>query len=252
MPSLLYGSGFYYGGTYLDSPIYPVAGAVVGEPRPVIRAQTPERVGPVEADEEMEVGQRYLAEAREAFRRGDYAAAVRLASHAAVERPRSSEVHQFTSLAFVAPANYRPAAAAAHVGLELGRPWNWATLRRHYDDPADYTPHLRALEEFAGKNTKAAYAQFLLGYHYLMLGHSEPAVRRLAHVVQLQPRDELAKDLLKSLRGERLPDTRPKIVPLRPAVPGENEPQEEPKTSEPAPRRSAAPSGHEHEHGGSR
>jgi len=251
VPSLLYGSGFYYGGTYPYYPRYPVTDIVVGEPRRIIRAQTPDGVAPVDGDEENEVGQRYLAEAREAFRRGDYAAAARLASHAAVELPRSSDVHQFTSLTFVALANYRPAAAAAHVGLELGRPWDWATLRRHYGDPADYTPHLRALEEFAGKNAKAAYAQFLLGYHYLMLGHTEPAARRFARVVQLEPRDDLVKGLLKSLRGEAQSDSTPRIVPLRPAAPAEDEPQEKPKKTESAPRQSPPPSEHRHEHGAS-
>jgi tetratricopeptide (TPR) repeat protein len=187
--------GSVYGGSavYLDAaPAYPAV-----EQFAEAEQQSP-------ADEfESEAGMQYLASARDAFRRADYREAARMAGHAAVEMPRNAEVHQFSSLVLFAVAEYRGSATAAHVALSLGTFWDWPTLSRQYSQPVNYTPQLRALEKYVRENPTAAYAPFLLGYHYLMLGHRKAAERNLAKAVELSPDDKLAARLLKALQQKK-------------------------------------------------
>ncbi len=221
-----YGYPSYYGdrsGYLSGAPIDGTAGAVV------IRGQSPDtRTQPVTDERTTQEGNRFLAQARSAFRSGDYRQSVRLAGHAAVEMPRSSEVHQFTSLSLFALAEYRGAASAAHAGLSVGSAWDWSTLRGFYADADDYTPQLRALEKHVRENPNAAYAHFLLGYHYLMLGHSDSARQKLSMVLKLTPEDKLAARLLNSLAGG-----------------GEKGANEAPAAPE---RGEEGPDGHRHEH----
>ncbi len=160
-------------------------------------------------------GTQYLSQGRQLFRRGDYRQAVRMGGHAAVEMPRSSEVHQFTSLALFALGDYRSAAAVAHAGLSIGSAWDWSTLRGFYAVANGYTPQLRALEKHARENPKAATSHFLLGYHYLMLGHADSAGRELSLAVKLAPEDKLAAGLLDSLTGGKAKAQDAPTVPER-------------------------------------
>lgn len=141
----------------------------------------------------------FYSQAREAFRHGEYENAARLARHAAVEKPRDTDVQQFLALALFADADYDDAANVAHAVLHRGPYWEWKTLKQYYAEPADYRPQLRALEKYAREEPSAGQAYFLLGYHYLMAGHSGAARRRLSHAAKLDPEDELLTRLLKQL-----------------------------------------------------
>lgn len=184
-----------------------------------------------------EAGQEFLDRAQAAFRQGSYGDAARLAGHAAVEMPRNAEVHQFMALAMFALTDYRGAASAGHAALSLGQPWDWPTVRGFYARADDYTSALRALEKYVRDNPSAAYARFLLGYHYLILGHEESARRHLARAVELQPSDELARRLLEDLGGtppeSRAPQGQPQPSPEAPAPPDSEDSHE----------------GHQHSHG---
>jgi hypothetical protein len=58
---------------------------------------------------------------------------------------------------------------------------------------------LRLLEEYCKSNPKDAPAHFVLAYHYIVAGYNEEAAELLKIVVQLQPKDLVAKRILESL-----------------------------------------------------
>ena len=62
-----------------------------------------------------------------------------------------------------------------------------------------YTLQLRALEAYCRSNPKAADGRFLLGYHYLTMGHTEMALTEFRAASELQPKDEVSASLVRSL-----------------------------------------------------
>ena len=67
-----------------------------------------------------------------------------------------------------------------------------------YPNPETYVDQLRALEAFTKANPKDSAAHFLLAYHYLVLNRPPEAVTQLQTVVQLNPNDQLAKQLIQA------------------------------------------------------
>lgn len=140
-----------------------------------------------------------MALADDAFRNGDFKTALTAVDNAARLMPQNADVHQFRSLVLVALERYRESAAAAHAALVVGRGWNWDTLRSFYPTKEDYTAHLRAIEEYRSDDKTNAVGRFLLGYHYMMLGHSDAAGKELAAAVALEPSDRLSAELLSGI-----------------------------------------------------
>jgi hypothetical protein len=58
---------------------------------------------------------------------------------------------------------------------------------------------LRALEGYCRQNGQSAAARFVLGYHYLTQGHADVAVQQFKIVSTLQPKDQLASQLIQQL-----------------------------------------------------
>jgi len=135
--------------------------------------------------------------AREAFQAGDYATALSQVNLAIKENPSDEVLHEFLALTLFAQKDYSGAAATIHSVLAVGPGWDWATMASLYgNDVAPYTAQLRGLETFTKSNPNDAASQFLLGYHYMTTGHPENAAKEFASVVKLQPKDQVAKDLL--------------------------------------------------------
>lgn len=157
---------------------------------------------PDQNNEMTEKGAQLMEQARQAFLAGNYEAASRIIAQAAQEMPKNHDVHQFRSLILFAMGDYANSAGAAHVALTGGPGWNWETLRSFYNDKETYTEQLRNLEETRKQSPEAAELRFLLGYHYLMMGHVESAAKELATAVELEPRDELSKKLLEAITSK--------------------------------------------------
>ena len=68
-----------------------------------------------------------------------------------------------------------------------------------YGDVNTYTQQLRALEAFIRDHPNDSAARFVLAYHYLVTGQTDPAVRQLGQVVKLTPNNTLAADMIKAL-----------------------------------------------------
>ena len=105
-------------------------------------------------------GNEYLASARDAFLRGDYHQAIRLAGHAAIEDPRSAAVHDLLMLSLFASGDYRGAAMEAHAAASLGQPIHWDTLYSYYGNVTPYTEQLRKLEKDVAANPNDPAARF--------------------------------------------------------------------------------------------
>ncbi len=154
-----------------------------------------------------------LAEARTAFHQGDYNEALKLARQVA-EKPqpslettepkndkqnaRDAEVQQFLALVYFALARYQDGFSAAHAGLHHGGRWDWKTLSAYYAKTKDYTDQLRALEDSIRKKSTPE-KRFLIGYHYVMMGHPKAARAQFARVLEKKPDDALVRELLKTL-----------------------------------------------------
>ena len=77
----------------------------------------------------------------------------------------------------------------------------WKDLYGYYNDANKYTTQLRALEKAAAGDSKSASGDFLLGYHYLMIGAHENAKTELTAAAKLTPSDKLAAQFLQQLQS---------------------------------------------------
>ena len=154
-----------------------------------------------------------LAEARAAFRQGNYDEALALARQVADEQQpkrettsatnderstRDVDVQQFLSLVYFALGKYDEASNAAYTALSRGRPWKWKTLGSHYAKTSDYSSHLRALENSIREESTPA-KRFLIAYHYLMMGQPKAARAQFTRAAKYRPDDGLISRLLRDL-----------------------------------------------------
>lgn len=144
---------------------------------------------------------RHFDEARERFRRGEYANAGALVDEAIRLLPNDPTLHQFRALVLFARGKYQDAAAAAYSVLAVDSGWTRDTLSKLYDDPKQYEAQFRALQRFVETNPRAIDAQFLLGYHYLMLGEFERALQNLEVVRAARPDDRVTANLISAIRN---------------------------------------------------
>jgi hypothetical protein len=108
-------------------------------------------------------------------------------------------LHEFRSLVLFALGRYPESAATIHAVLAVGPGWDAKTLTGLYPDMDTYTAHLRALEDQRDKTAKAADIRFLVGYHYMTLGHSKEALDQFRRASELQPKDSVAAALVATL-----------------------------------------------------
>ena len=171
----------------------------------------------------------YQLRAEQAFREGDYEEAARLSDHAILEDNRNGKLHLFASQILFALGDYASAAAAIQQAAALLGRGEWGFVVENYQEfyrNEDYVTQMARLDEYIEQNPEAAYARFLRGYHFLYLGHMEAARDDLAKAFELEPRDLLAAELLKTAGGE-VPtpsaESRPEaeVIPL----PAEEQPE---------------------------
>ena len=139
--------------------------------------------------------------ARDAFKAGDYAAALDLTDEALKGVPGDPLVHEFKALVLFARGEDPRAAAELHDVLAVRPGMDWTTMSGLYPDVATYTGQLRALEDRCRQDPKAAAPRFVLAYHYLAAGHNDAAVAQLKELIALEPGDRVARRLLASLTG---------------------------------------------------
>lgn len=156
--------------------------------------------------------------ARGLFRQGQYQAALKETDRALAITPNDSLMHEFRALCLFSLRDYQQSAAAVHAVLTAGPGWDWATVSNLYRSSNDYTNQLRALEIQCSQSPSNTAAHFLLAYHYLLCEHHEQAAGELRQVVQLEPNDQLAAQLLQGLTtpAKQPPPSNQPPAPARP------------------------------------
>ncbi len=194
-----YGAGIYNWGYY---PYYNpyctrtiiIGGAPYSYSQPFATADYPESL-------EAQASQDF-AMARNAFYGLNYGAALASVDSALTKTPQDQAMHEFRALVLFARGEYEPAAATVHSILAVGPGWDWATMRQFYPSVDVYTQQLRALEDFRRSNPRVAHARFLLAYHYLTCGYNDAAAKELQLVVEMEPRDRIASQILGMITHE--------------------------------------------------
>jgi len=144
-------------------------------------------------------------EARAAFRRGEYERTLTLLDRVVKETPSDNTAHEMRALTLFALGRYEEAAGGLNALLAVAPGWNWETMRGLYPNVDTYTRQLRALEDFVKDHDDNAAGHFVLAYHYLVAGHQDAAQRHLQDVVELEPGDRVAKQLLHGLEKREAP-----------------------------------------------
>ena len=158
--------------------------------------------------------------ARTAFRQGQYDDALNLLDRVVKENPSDTTAHELRALTLFAMGRYDESAATLNSLLAVAPGWSWETMSGLYPNINTYTQQLRDLEAFTKDEPKSAAGRFVLGYHYLVAGHQDAARRQFERVVDLEPKDRVAQQLLSGL--EKADDRRASVDPP-PAPPAERE-----------------------------
>jgi len=139
-------------------------------------------------------------DALNAFKAGDYAAALAGFDKALKLTPNDSVIHEVRALTLFALGRYPEAAATLNAVLAVAPGMDWTTISNVYGSVDAYTQHLRKLEDFCKSHPGDAAAHFVLAYHYIVGGHAEMAAEALKVVVAKQPGDMVAERLLEALQ----------------------------------------------------
>jgi tetratricopeptide (TPR) repeat protein len=217
--------------------------AYSGDDSYVATYQPPTEEAPQEppSEEAQDVADQYYSAAYDAFRRGDYSAALRQASHAAVELPNHNEIHELISLSLFALGDYRAASMEAHAAAGLGPVSDWPRLYAHYGNIDTYRGQLDKLVKFQKENPNSPEAEFLLGYHNLMMGHKEIALKQLERALAKVPQDQVARKLVKDLGGNPPPAPGEEAAPAAGAAPAAEETPSADEAPPPSPDEAAPP-----------
>ena len=175
---------------------------------PATPAAPTTRPAPVAAEDP---GLTVLAAARDAFRQRDYQQARLFAEGAVQRRPGDPAAHEFYALTLFALQEYQAAATVLNALLAAAPGWDWTTMQRLYAAPSEYEPQLRSLENYTKAHPDDAPARFVLAYHYLVCGHGPQAINALKKVSELQPRDAIAGNLLRTLQAAELAQAEPAL-----------------------------------------
>jgi tetratricopeptide (TPR) repeat protein len=146
-----------------------------------------------------------LEKSRAAFKQGDYLAASKAVDEALAHTPGDVTLHEYRALVFFALGKYADAAGVLNPVLASGPGWGWDTMIAFYDGSSTYDGQLRKLEAYVKGSPDKADGRFLLGYHYLVCGHTDKAYEQFDKTVRLQPADSIARQL-RDLTRESLPD----------------------------------------------
>jgi tetratricopeptide (TPR) repeat protein len=201
-----YAPTFNYSNPYYEEPETPVATGL--DYSQALSMPTPQQVQRIDEEVPKKAVSK-LDKARAAFKDGDYPEAQALVEQAIERLPSDTTLHEFRALVLFARKSYREAASALYAVLSVGPGMDWDTMSTLYPDTETYQKQLRSLESYVKGHPKAAYAHFLLAYHYLVLDEKEGATEELAAVVKLEPKNKLASNLYDALTSKAADATKP-------------------------------------------
>ncbi len=188
-------------------PAPPVQNTYINYAEPVSVAAAAHPPGDEEA---VKIAETKSAEAversRSAFKQGDYVTAMSAVDEALGHTPGDVTLHEYRALVFFALGKYSDAAGVLNPVLASGPGWGWDTMIGFYNSSETYDGQLRKLETYVKGTPDAADGHFLLGYHYMVCGHTEKAYEQFAKASELQPADSISRQL-RDLTKSSIPDS---------------------------------------------
>jgi hypothetical protein len=222
LPSWGYSYGYSYENPYYSAPATPIYDysqpvvmttynveapeVVAGAEQPPAQPQQPPAQPP-----EQTAAYQLFDQAREAFKNGDYAAALRADEQAIQKYPKDPVLHEFAALCLYATGDYSRAAGILNSLLAAAPGMDWTTMMSLYPNSATYAKHLQALEDHCRAHPEDVAAMFVLGYHKLVMGYNDKAAAAMKRVVAKKPGDLVAKQILDALTAQ--PPEEPAAAP---------------------------------------
>jgi tetratricopeptide (TPR) repeat protein len=152
-----------------------------------------------------------IADSQDAFKQRNYLVALELADKAIAESPGDGALHEYRALVLFALGKYGDAAGVLNPVLASGPGWDWSTMIALYDSQQTYTDQLQKLEAYTEAQPDSADTHFLLGYHYMVCGHTDLATPQFDLAAELMPADSVSRQLGNLTRSSADPedDTQP-------------------------------------------
>ncbi len=145
----------------------------------------------------------FIGKGTAAFQSGDYAGAVNVWRHAALDDPQNGVLMMKLGQALFATGQYREAAFALQVGMNQLPMSAWGDVVGHYShlygNPHDFTTQLRALEAAIHLHREDPALRFVAGFEYGYLGFLEPAIVQLEEALVFSGNDEMTDLLLNEM-----------------------------------------------------
>src|SRR5262249_5603017 len=225
-----YGTGYDVNGVGLGS--YGAAGTVIVPDgyvdavppitTPIVPTTVPSTdplAGPAVANDTAAAPTGFVEKGEAAFKRGDYANAIREWQHALIDNQQDPLVTMLLGQALFASGKYDEAAGATQTAMRLLPKEEWGTVvNKHqelYGNGQDYANQLRALENSVADKPNDPGRRFLLGFQYSYLGYPQQGIDQLNQVLKLAPEDELSKVLRDEIQAHPPQQTAPAIGPSR-------------------------------------
>ena len=199
-----------YAVVVVDNGSFNYSEPLVMTPDETTLAGDPDDTSPAPAPSEE--GMSNFDKAQKQFYDGDYGASLSSVDAALKEMPNDAVVHEFRALVLFAQGKYPDAAATLYAVLSVGPGWDWTTMSSLYPEASVYTEQLRKLEAVRRSNANDSAACFLLAYHYITCNHNDAAISQLKQLVALQPKDQLAANLLQQLDPEAKIPNQPELT----------------------------------------
>jgi hypothetical protein len=135
--------------------------------------------------------------AREAFRSGDYAGALRLVDEALKVLPNDATLHEFRALVLFAVGKYDLAAGPLYAVLSVGPGWDWTTMAGLYPASTCTPPSFASWRSSSAPTPHRRPPGSSWPTTYLTQGNTDAAVAHLKQAEARSPDDKLSAQLVK-------------------------------------------------------
>jgi len=201
-PGYGYGSGAYSGANYYSANTAAPSTQSPPSPGPVVPASATKPTDAASVARSREFAERGEA----AFKSADYEGAVYALRHAVVDDPQNPMLVLQLGQALFATGKFQESAGATQAAMHSLPKEEWGSVVSRYQElygnKQDYTRQLRDLEKAVNSKPDDPALRFLAGYHYGYLGFLKQSIEQLDRGVQIESRDEMAKQLGEEMKSK--------------------------------------------------